>query len=71
MAFPIMMLHTGYQFVFVAVTVLHPVQQSGFYCSQTTALPLVEIKPTEVTACDKMPNLLTRRPMRIGLNIGQ
>ena len=49
----------------IKVGVLCPVQQPGSYWDRSSALPLVELKPTEVTAYNKMPNLLlTQRPPR-------
>ena len=36
----------------VKVGVLHPVLQPGSYRDRSSAVPLVELEPTEVTACD-------------------
>ena len=48
----------------VKVGVLRPVQQPGSYWDRSSELPLVGLEPTEVTAYDYMPNLLTTRPLR-------
>ena len=48
----------------VEVGVLCPVQQPGSYWDRSLALPLVGLKPTQVTACVYMPNLQTTRPLR-------
>ena len=43
---------------------LRPVQQPRSYWDGSSALSLVGLEPTEVTAYEKMPNLLTTKPLR-------
>ena len=48
----------------VKVGVSHPVQQPGSYWDRSSALLLVGVEPTKVTAYDQIPNLLTTRTLR-------